>query len=165
MAERVQRQHGGAVVVHEVPPDLIRAVGQPGWKVVTGGSQQQSRSLNRASGQDNQRRRHALRRAVLLETDGLDPTFGACFQLRDQAPGAQFDIRVLQCLNQADGFGIHLATTRIGMRIPWGLSEGQPSVDIDAKRQVAWRQPDPLQPRLQVRNVRLVRNRFKCIVA
>ncbi|MCY1245879.1 hypothetical protein D9M72_590630 [compost metagenome] len=68
--ERIDRQHGAAIVVHEVAADLVGSVCQP---LAVAGAQQDGRRIDRARRQDHQLRRQLLLLAPVGIVDRLDP--------------------------------------------------------------------------------------------
>ena len=153
-AERVQRQHRRGVVVHEIAPDLVRAVGQPG-------PQQQHRRLHRAGGQHHQRGRKHLAPAVDLGPG--DPARAVRDQPRDRAAGAQGDIRMRQGLRDPHRFGIQLAGPGIGIGVPGRLSALQPLIQIHAQRQRGRMQAHPGQAPAQIGDGRFIGHRAEGI--
>ena len=148
--ERVDRQHGAGVVVHEIAPHLIGGIAKAG-------PQQQHGGLHSPCGQnDNGRSQH-----LAIHHNPDNPTRGICDQPGDFSPGAQGDVGVFQGGGNSDGFGVHLATVRIGKGVPCGLAALQPLFNIHAQGQGCGVQPHAGQPRPQVGNGGFIGDRGK----
>ena len=154
-APGIHRQHRRGIVVHEVPPDLVRAVGEPPRVRLGARGQQQRRRVHRARRQHHRRGRQP---SPVRQPQGGDAV-AVGFQRSDSRAGQQRDIRMPQRLRDAHGFRVHLGAGRVRKGVPWRLGTFQPAVEIHPQRQVRGVQPDPAQTRAQVRDLGLVGHR------
>ena len=154
-APGMHRQHGRGIVVHEVPPDLVRAIGKPPRVRLGARGQQQRRRVHRARRQHHRRGRQP---PPVCQPQGGDAV-AVGFQRSDSRAGQQRDIRMPQRLRDAHGFRVHLGAGRVRKGVPWRLGTFQPTVEIHPQRQVRGVQPDPAQAGAQVRDLGLVGHR------
>jgi hypothetical protein len=110
-----QREHGLAVVEHEVAPDLVGAVREPARVLVGRGREQQPGAVRGAAGDDHE---VAVERLVLTVAPGHDPGHGrarlVALQLHRLGVGDQGDIRVLDRRPDGDHLGVRLGVHEAG---------------------------------------------------
>ena len=160
--ERVHCQHRAEVVVHEIAPHLVRAVGKPGGMGLGRRAQQQDRRHDRPRRQHDDRCRQGL---AIRQPDGGDAAIRPGVEPVDGGAGAQRDVGVLQRQRKAHGFRVHLAAAGVRKGIPWRAPLGQPAVDIHPQRQRGRVQPHARQTAAQVGDGGFVRDGGKGIGA
>ncbi len=108
-----EREHGRAVVIHVVPPHLVRAIGEPVRMLVVRRCQQQPRRVRRSARHHDDVRGQPFGLPVLLEDDVCHRRPGCVrLELYDLRVRPQRDVGMLQRRPHAERLGIGLRAQR-----------------------------------------------------
>ena len=133
---RIDDQHGGAVVVHEVPADDARPVGDTLGAGLGRRAQQEGRRVHRTGGDDDGCGAELAPLAALQELDALDAlSVRGDDQALDLGTGDQRDVGALQRPGQGCGLGVVLPAARVRVGVPGRGRALQPALDVDRERQ------------------------------
>ena len=158
-AERMHRQHRRAVVVHEVPPDLVGAVGEPRAQQQHGGVRPP-----RPQGPRAPPTAAAPRRPADTRPRRSAPSAPASRRVTS-APVSSVTFGCFERGRDPDRLAVALGAGRVGKGVPGRRRPLQPAVEVDPERQRRRRDAGRLQPRPHVGDARLVRHRRKRIAS
>ena len=120
-AEGAHRQHRRAVVVHEVAPDLVGAVGEPR-------AQQQHRRVDRAGAEDDEARRESRFVSPPCRYSTAVTARPASASSRvDERAGLQRHVRMRERRGDADALGVALGAGGVGEGVPRRRGALQPA--------------------------------------
>ena len=118
-----EREHGLAVVEHEVAPHLVGAVREPVGVGVVRRLEQELRRVRRAAGDDDEPAGEGLLLTVALDDDAGDLRAGRVrLQLHHARVDEQRDVRVLERRAHADHLGVGLGVEDAGEAVAVGAA-------------------------------------------